>query len=272
MTKYIGRLGAVLAATAMLAACGGLGESAGGDSSAAADLAMTAAGSTAVQPSLADTAAAPATAAPVKQPTRRAAAAAVPKAAEPVEAPKAAEPVPEPAPIVGEVASGSTLILHPSEKVCTNTHKVGDVVETTVADAVQGTNGLSIPAGAIVKMTITALKRSENVKDPIDMGFRVESVAFGGHTYAMSATVTNETIDRVRNEPTSKDVQKVVGGALVGAIAGKLIGKSTKGAVVGGAAGAAAGAGVAATTANFEGCIAQGSNMTVKLTAPVTIR
>ena len=121
-------------------------------------------------------------------------------------------------------------------------------------------------------MTITALKRSENVKDPIDMGFRVESVTFAGQTYAMSATVTAEAIDHVRNEPTSKDVQKVVGGALVGAIAGKLIGKSTTGAVVGGAAGAAAGAGVAATTANFEGCIAEGSDMTVKLTAPVVIK
>ena len=32
-----------------------------------------------------------------------------------------------------------------------------------------------------------------------------------------------------------------------------------------------AGAGVAATTANFEGCIAQGSDMTIKLTSPLTI-
>ncbi|HVA57344.1 MAG: hypothetical protein WBQ26_04970 [Gemmatimonadaceae bacterium] len=266
MVKYIGRLGAALAVTAMLAACGGKGESASADSSAAKDLQM-AGDSAAAQPSLADTAAAPASAPARVRPSAAAPTRRAEGASRPAEAPKS-----EPARPAGEIAAGETLLLHPSQKVCTNTNKVGDVVQATVAAAVPGSNGVSIPAGAVVRLTITALKRSENVKDPIDMGFRVESVTFAGQTYAMSATVTAEAIDHVRNEPTSKDVQKVVGGALVGAIAGKLIGKSTTGAVVGGAAGAAAGAGVAATTANFEGCIAEGSDMTVKLTAPVVIK
>jgi hypothetical protein len=97
------------------------------------------------------------------------------------------------------------------------------------------------------------------------------SVEFAGHTYAMAAKVTEEKIDRIRNEPKSKDVQKVATGAVIGAIAGKIMGKSTKGAVVGAAAGAAAGAGVAAATANYEGCIKQGSDMTVKLSSALTI-
>lgn len=271
MIKYIGRLGAVLAVTSLLAACGGKSDSARADSALTTDLQM-AGGSTAAQPSLGDTAKAPATApaatVPVKKPATTAKP--LPKATAPI----STQPTTPMARVatVGEVATGTTLILHPSEKVCTNTHKVGDVVSATVADAVAGSNGVSIPAGAVVQMEITALKRSENVKDPIDMGFKVTSVAFDGHTYEMSATVINEPIERVRNEPTGKDVQKVVGGAIIGAIAGKIIGKSTKGAVVGAATGAAAGAGVAATTANYEGCIAQGSNMTVRLSAPVTIK
>ena len=119
--------------------------------------------------------------------------------------------------------------------------------------------------------TIARLKRSENSRDPIRMTLRVRSVSFGGKTYPLKATVTHENIERVRNEPKSKDVQKVVGGAVIGAVAGRIIGRSTKGAVIGGAAGAATGAGVAAATANYEGCIARGSNVTVRLSAPVTI-
>ncbi|MDE3128646.1 MAG: hypothetical protein KGL38_11610 [Gemmatimonadota bacterium] len=266
MRKSISRLAGALAVAALAAACTGKGESASADTALGKDLQM-AGGSTAAQPSLADTAMAPgAKAAPAKP----AAGAARTPATRPAEPKAAAKP--EPARPAGEVAEGTSLVIHPSERVCTNTHKVGQIVSATVADPVDGTNGVRIPAGAVVKLEIVALKRSENVKDPIDMGFKVQSVTFDGRTYEMAAAVTKETIERVRNEPKEKDVQKVVGGAVIGAIAGKILGKSDKGAVVGAAAGAAAGAGVAATTANYEGCIAQGSDMLVKLTAPVIIR
>ncbi len=263
MTSYSSRIAGAIALMVAVAACGGNKSSAAADTAMSTDLQM-AGGDTAARPGLGDTAAAATTPAPT---TPAPAAAAKPAPARP-KAPAATKPA---ARATGEIAEGTTMVLHPSEKVCTNTHKVGDTVMATLADAVPGTNGLSIPAGATVKLEITALKRSENVKDPIDMGFNPVSVTFGGEIYPISATVTAEKIDRVRNEPTSKDVQKVVGGAVIGAIAGKLIGKSTKGAVAGAAAGAAAGGAVAATTANFEGCIAQGSDMTVKLNSAVTI-
>ena len=263
MRSHISRLAGAAVVAALVAACGGKGESANADTSMSKDLQM-AGGSAAAQPSLADTAVSPA-AKPAPAPARPAPSGARPAAPRPTAKP-------EPARAAGEVATGTSLVLHPSERVCTNTHKVGQVVSATVADPVDGTNGVRIPAGAVVKLEIVALKRSENVKDPIDMGFKVQSVTFDGRTYEMAATVTKETIEHVRNEPKEKDVQKVVGGAVVGAIAGKILGKNTQGAVVGAAAGAAAGAGVAAATANYEGCIAQGSDMLVTLTAPVVIR
>ncbi|HEX8725831.1 MAG TPA: YMGG-like glycine zipper-containing protein [Gemmatimonadaceae bacterium] len=260
MNSYSSRIVGAVALMAAIAACGGNKGSATSDSAMSSDLQM--AGGAATQPGLGDTAAA------AKAPAATKPAPAAKPAAERPKAPAATKPAARP---TGEVASGTTLLLHPSAKVCTNTNKVGDTMTATLADAVPATNGLSIPAGAVVTLKITALKRSENVKDPIDMGFNPVSVTFGGETYPITATVIAEKIDRIRNEPTSKDVQKVVGGAVVGAIAGKLIGKDTKGAVVGAATGAAAGAAVAATTANFEGCIAQGSDMTIKLSSPVTI-
>ncbi len=91
-----------------------------------------------------------------------------------------------------------------------------------------GSNGATIPAGATVNMTVTQLKRSENSNDPIVMEFAVNSVTFGGKTYPIDASVTSAAVDRVKDEPRAKDVQKVGIGAVAGAIAGKLIGKSTK--------------------------------------------
>ena len=104
------------------------------------------------------------------------------------------------------------------------------------------------------------------------MEFAVRSVSFGGRTYQVNGDVASADVERVRNQPRDKDVQKVVGGAVLGAIAGQIMGKNTKSTVVGAAAGAAAGAGVAAGTANFEGCLPDGGNVTVTLNAPLQVK
>jgi len=129
-----------------------------------------------------------------------------------------------------------------------------------------------IPAGATATVEITELNRRENVNDEIRMGFRVVSVTFGGRTYPISATTTYANVDRVRNQPQSKDVQKVAGGAAVGAIIGQVLGKNTKSTVIGAATGAAAGAGVAAGTANYEGCVASGGRLTIRLDSSAQIQ
>jgi hypothetical protein len=173
---------------------------------------------------------------------------------------------------VGTIAEGSTLTTHANSRVCTNTNAVGDHVTATLENSVPGTNGASIPAGATVNLTVTQLKRSENSRDPIVMEFAVNSVTYGGHTYQIQGTVASAAVDRIRDEPKSKDIQKVGIGAAVGAIAGKILGKSTKAAVIGGAAGAAAGAATAAATANYSGCIASGGSIVIKLTAPASVK
>ena len=176
-----------------------------------------------------------------------------------------------PAPRTGSIAAGTTLVLASSSKVCTNTNAVGDNITATTTEATSGTNGAAIPAGATVNMTVTNLKRSENANDKIIMEFRVNSIAFGGHTYQVEGSVADADVTKVRDQPANKDVQKVAVGAAAGAIAGKILGKSTKGAVIGGAAGAAAGAAVAAGTANYQGCINQGARISVRLDAPLSM-
>jgi hypothetical protein len=171
----------------------------------------------------------------------------------------------------GTIAAGSTLNLASSSTVCTNTHHVGDHFNATVTNAVTGSNGAVIPAGATASVEITELKRSENANDNVVMGFRVTSVSFGGHTYPVSATTSSADVSKVRNQPKSKDIQKVIGGAAIGAIAGQILGKSTKATVIGAAAGGAAGAGAAAATANYEGCVNSGGRITATLNSAATV-
>ena len=173
---------------------------------------------------------------------------------------------------VGTIASGASLALRSNTRVCTNTHQPGQTFSATTTTAVTGSNGATIPAGATVQLEVTQLKRSENATDKIVMEFAVRSVSFGGRTYPVNGSIADADIERVRNQPRDKDVQKVVGGAVLGAIAGQIMGKSTKSTVVGAAAGAAAGAGVAAGTANFEGCLPDGGNVVVTLNAPLQVK
>jgi hypothetical protein len=173
---------------------------------------------------------------------------------------------------VGSIPAGTSLSLSPTSTVCTNTSKVGDRFTATTQNSVTGSNGAVIPVGASVTMTVTRLKRSENSNDNIIMEFAVNSVTFGGQTYQLDANVESASIDRVRNQPGSKDAQKVAIGAAIGAIAGQVIGKNTKSTVIGGAAGAAAGAATAAATANYEGCVRSSGTIVIKLNAPAQVR
>lgn len=173
---------------------------------------------------------------------------------------------------LGSIPAGSEISLTSNSRVCTNTHKVGQRFTATVSNSVEGSNGAVIPAGATATVEITELSRSENANDKINMGFRVVSVSFGGKTYPVSATTTYANIDRVRNQPKNKDVQKVVGGAAVGAILGQIIGHDTKATVIGAAAGAAAGSGAAAATANYEGCVPDGGRITITLDSSTQVQ
>ena len=173
---------------------------------------------------------------------------------------------------VGSIASGTTLTMASTSKVCTNTNKVGDRFSATLTEPVTGSNGAMIPAGATAVIEVTKLKRSENANDNIEMGFAVKTISFGGATYNVDGDVTSAAVDRVRNSSKGNDAKKVIGGAVLGAVIGQVIGKDTKGTVIGAAGGAAAGTAAAAATANYEGCVNDGGRIVIKLTSPLTIK
>ena len=173
---------------------------------------------------------------------------------------------------VGSIASGTTLTMASTSKVCTNTNKVGDRFSATLTEPVTGSNGAVIPAGATAVIEVTKLKRSENANDNIEMGFAVKTISFGGATYNVDGDVTSAAVDRVRNSSKGNDAKKVIGGAVLGAVIGQVIGKDTKGTVIGAAGGAAAGTAAAAATANYEGCVNDGAKIVITLTSPLTIK
>lgn len=171
----------------------------------------------------------------------------------------------------GTIPAGATLNLASGSKICTNTSKVGDRFNASVTNAVVGSNGAVIPAGATADVEVTELKHSANANDNIVMGFRVVSVNFGGHTYPVSATTSYAQVDKVRNQSRNKDMQKVIGGAAIGAIAGQILGRSTKATVIGAAAGGAAGAAAAAATGAYEGCVNSGGRITATLNSSTQV-
>ncbi len=306
MPQYIRRrlpLVLALTAAASMAACGGSEktDAAMSDSALNRDLALANADS-AAQPQLTDVPAAEPTPAPVTPAPAPATPTATPRPAttrpapRPT-APRPTSPAPAPAPTTptrtpsgntvtpstggagtsertgtGSLPAGTQLALTSNSKVCTNTHKVGDRFTATVSDAVTGANGARVPAGATATVEVTKVDRSENIRDKIEMGFRVVALTFGGRTYAVDAATESADVSRVRNQPASKDRQKVIGGAVIGAIAGQVIGKDTKGTIIGAATGAAAGAATAAATANYEGCLNDGARIAIRLTDAVQVR
>ena len=280
MTKYTGRLLSICA-VAVLAACGG--DNASTDSALATDTSMArdlalAGQDTAAQPQLTDVPATPSGGTATKTPSTTSR----PTTSRPTTSTKTSTPTKTAsgntktagtgtASRSGTIAAGTALNVRANSDLCTNTHKVGDKFLATVNEAVVGSNGATIPAGATVTLTVTKLNRSENVNDPIEMEFSVDNVSFGGRSYSLNGEVASLPVERVRNQPKSKDVQKVVGGAAIGAIAGQVLGKNTKSTVIGAAAGAAAGAATAAATANYEGCVRAGGNFVVRLSDALTV-
>ncbi|MDQ6769124.1 MAG: YMGG-like glycine zipper-containing protein [Gemmatimonadota bacterium] len=173
---------------------------------------------------------------------------------------------------MGTIATGSEISLYSGQRVCTNTYAVGDRFTASVAESVQGSNGVAIPAGATAVIELTSLKRSENANDNITMEFVVRSIAFNGTTYPVNSTVITAQVEKVRNGDASNDVKKVATGAIIGAIAGQIFGHHTKSTVIGAATGAAAGAVVAGATGKYDGCVPNGGRISLRLTQPMLVQ
>jgi hypothetical protein len=191
----------------------------------------------------------------------------------PAAAPAHAAPKPKPrpkapaAPSPRTLAAGTLIEAAMSDSINSRHDKPGKTVAARVAYDVKDRAGhVVIPAGSLVKLTVTALAPAEN-KSSKDgkLDFEVNSVNVNGRVYALDAEV--DPVEHVLKGRgvTGGDVAKVGAGTAIGAIGGRLIGGNTKGAVIGGLVGAGAGTAVAVQTADRDVVVRPGAAVRITL-------
>jgi outer membrane protein with glycine zipper len=174
---------------------------------------------------------------------------------------------------VGVVSAGTSLALSSGQRVCTNTNSVGDRITATLAEAVTGSNGVVIPAGATAVLEVTSLGRSNQAGENMNIGFVVRSISYGGKTYPVNGQIVSAAVEKVK-ATDNNDAAKVGGGAVVGAILGNILGgrSRTKGTIIGAAGGAAAGAVLAHQTEKYDACLPSGGRVVVRLDSPMSVQ
>jgi hypothetical protein len=125
-----------------------------------------------------------------------------------------------------------------------------------------------IPAGAAISGHVTAAQRPGKVKGRGYVAFRfTELDTPGAGTSRISTAQISRTAPATKKQDTMKIGAPAAAGAAIGAIVGGGDG-AAKGAVIGGAAGT----GYVLSTRGKEVRLGKGADLTVKLTAPLTVR
>ena len=151
--------------------------------------------------------------------------------------------------------------------------KPGKAISATVGSDIRGKDGrVVIPAGSTIHLTVVTLKPAENKssKDGVIV-LTADHVTIKGKVYTLFADVNSVEHTLKGRGVQAGDVAKVGAGAAVGAIAGKIIGGNTKGAVIGGVVGAGAGAAVASQTYDRDVIVSPGARIIITLRQPLTL-
>lgn len=125
-----------------------------------------------------------------------------------------------------------------------------------------------LSAGTAVSGHVTAAQRPGKVKGRGLIAMRFTQLDTPG---AGTTRISTATISRLAPATKQKDTLQIVGPAAAGAVIGRIVGGKSgaaKGAVIGGGAGA----GYVLTTRGKDVQLAKGTNLSVKLTAPVSVR
>jgi hypothetical protein len=164
--------------------------------------------------------------------------------------------------------AGTILSVQLQSSVGSDTSRVEDPVRATLRRAVTIDGVRALPAGATVSGHVTDARRSARVKGRGRVAFRFNSIDTGA---GGRMAIRTNTVARVAPGTKKRDAAKIGVGAAGGAIVGGLLGGgdgAAKGAAIGGGAGTAA----VLSTRGKEVRLPQGSAISVKLTAPLTVK
>ncbi|HEV8264784.1 MAG TPA: hypothetical protein VGQ06_07520 [Gemmatimonadales bacterium] len=199
-----------------------------------------------------------------------------PPVAAPVSRPAAerpATPRPPAPPATLTLAPGTHFDMAASDTITSRTAKIGDRFTARVVEDLKNAAGrVVIPAGSVVHGTIADVKPAPNPNTPGTLTLAVSRVTVRGSDYPLEASIDSlETVHKGRGVTTG-DAAKVGAGAVAGAIVGRVIGGNKKGTIVGGVVGGAVGAGVAATSKDSDIVLPAGAHIIVTLTKALTVR
>ena len=108
-------------------------------------------------------------------------------AATPAPTPAPPPPTAAPAPKTGTIGPGTTLELSSGSRVCSSDSKTGDKFTATTVSAVSGSNGVSLPAGTQVILSV------EQQKAPKFISANGVSLDVGGKTVKVSGAASAQT-------------------------------------------------------------------------------
>ncbi len=181
----------------------------------------------------------------------------------PARAPAAA---PAPAPVVAKsttVPSGATVRITTSETLSAKQNNVGDSFSGVLSGPLTTTDGGTVfKRGTRVTGTVVAAKGQGRFKGAGDLGVQLTSIA--------GIPVQTSTFEQVAKGKGKRTAVLAGGGTGLGAIIGGIAGGG-KGALIGGLAGAGAGTAGSAFTGNKDVVIPAESQITFRLTAPLTV-
>jgi hypothetical protein len=183
----------------------------------------------------------------------------------------AAEPVRAAAAAAREVTipAGTPLTVTLDTAVGSDTSRVEEPVTAHLTRPIRLHGDTVLAAGSRLNGVVTNATRSAKVKGRAHLAMRFDSLTPSGddQRYAIKTASVARTAQGTKQKDALKIGAPAAGGAIVGALLG-----GKKGALVGTAVGGGAGTAVVLSTRGQEVHLAKGSAITVRLSAPVTIR
>jgi hypothetical protein len=167
------------------------------------------------------------------------------------------------------IPAGTTLPLTLRSAVGSDTSNVEDQVRATLRSPIRAQGVEALPAGTAFVGHVTDAERSGRVKGRARIAFRFTRADLPGAGEQLD--LRTGTVSRLAPATKKRDAATIGGGAVGGAIIGGIVGGGD-GAAKGAAIGGAGGTGVVLSTRGKEVRLPAGTAVSVKLTAPLTVR
>ena len=165
------------------------------------------------------------------------------------------------------IPAGTALPLQMTSTISSESAQVEAPVSAKLRNAITIDGDTAIPAGAVLRGTVTDVERSGRVQGRAHLSFAFNEVSMNSGREDLRTNPLTFEAEATKGEDATKVGVGAVGGAILGGILG-----GKKGAGKGAVAGGAAGTGVVLATRGKEVSVTEGTDVTATLAQPMTLR